>query len=372
MNNNLCNFKVKNNNCKFKYTKLYNNLYYCTRHYNQMQKNNKSEETKVESEEAKVESEETKVELEETKVESEETKVESEEDFSEEEIKFEDETKTESLNLLNIIQNIKELSNYSNIIYINSIDMIELYIIEIENKKYYLKYQNLNDIKNILLYEFILLTKYLNNDYIIKIINKYYKYNEYIIILYEFIENDYLKIKQNIDIEEIKIKNIGINLINAIKEIHNKKYLYLDLNPKNIKFENTNKLKLINFNLCNKYIDNYSRYYTNEKLSISNRNNYYGSRNINLKYRGVRIDDIESILYILLDLLDIEDFQIIKTMNLKSKILNQKKKIFNQKYFYDFINKFIEEINIYVTNEEINSKLQNKAINYNKFIEILK
>ena len=62
-----------------------------------------------------------------------------------------------------------------------------------------------------------------------------------------------------------------------------------------------------------KYINNDSQFYTNSKLPDKQGNNYYSSRNINLGYRGVRLDDIESILYILLDLVNNVEFLKIKT-----------------------------------------------------------
>jgi serine/threonine protein kinase len=158
-----------------------------------------------------------------------------------------------------------------------------------------------------------------------------------------------------------------------MKYIHSKKYLYIDLNPSNIRFilENSNiVVKLISFNSCIKYINNNSQFYTNDKLPDKQGNNYYSSRNINLGYRGVRLDDIESILYILLDLVNNTEFLKIKTLKQIGRILNIKYRIFQNKTNNEYINNFIDLINQSISNNDLNKYLSNRSINYNKFIKI--
>ena len=340
---------IYNNNhhqCKFKSTNQYNNIYYCTRHYNILKL--KNDENKLKNDENKLKNDENKLKG----------------------MKINDNIDTNtSFDLLNIINLIPDLSIFKNLTYLNKGTFNEVYKIVINDTVYALKYQNLKNVKNILYCEYILLSQTFNNNANIITTDLkcyYYKHKQYAILLTEYMEMKFDNYKLSINSIEL-IKNIGIQLINAIKYIHQKKYLYIDLKPDNIMF-NKHTLKLIDFNLCSKYIDLYSRYYTNDKLNIRQGNDIYSSRNINSGFRGVRIDDIESILYILLDLLNVNDFIQIKKLNKIKTIINKKKEIFSKKYEYDFINNFIDEINKYVLNDTINSQLQNKTIIYNNFI----
>lgn len=335
-NNNCC-FILKNYNlCKNKATKELHKLNYCTRHYNKL--------------------------------------------F----YQIDDKLKTKDINNLNKISEflleIKELKKYKNLEYINSGSFLDVYKLELDNKIYALKYQDITSEKNVLYYEYLLLQTFHNSNNIIKINVKPYftKSKKYSLLLVEYLDTnfyDYTKNLKNITdddklIKIQKIKNIGIQLINAIKYIHSKRYLYIDLKPDNIMFKE-DILKLIDFNLCIKYIDSYSKYYPNNKLKSRQGNDWYSSRNINLGFRGVRIDDIESILYILLDLLDINEFSLLKQSKQINMIIDKKKYIFTNKYEYEFINQFIMEINKYISNDKLNNKLENKVINYNNFINIL-
>lgn len=336
--NNICSFILKNyNQCKNKCTKELENIPYCTRHYN-------------------------KLLLEFNKVNIVNTSNYNLNDL------------TNISKISDIINNIDYLKKFKLIEYINSGTYVDVYKLEYNNKIYALKYQDLSNEKNMLYYEYLLLSKHLiDNINIVKLNSKsyFYKNKQYALLLMEYIDttfNNYLdKINNNLILE---VKNIGIQLLNIMKYIHNKRYLYIDLKPDNIMFLN-NTLKLVDFNLCIKYIDSYSKYYPNDKLKTRQGNDLYSSRNINSGFRGVRIDDIESILYILLDILNIDEFKSIKQSKQIKIIIDKKKYLFNQYFEYDFINKYIAELNKYINNENINNKLQNKIVNYNEFIKIL-
>jgi serine/threonine protein kinase len=338
---NTCSFILKNyNQCKNKYSKIYNDIPYCTRHYNKLILEFNNSQNNLD----------------------------------------ECNNKFNIKKISKIILNISKLKNYTNLEYINSGTYVDVYKLIINDKIYALKYQSLHNQKNMLYYEYILLSNHLNNH--INILSIYsdqtiycFKNKEYAILLTEYINLSYNSFISNniyknniINIETIK--HIAIQLINAIKYIHQKKYLYIDLKPDNIMF-NDNILKLIDFNLCIKYIDIYSNYYSNDKLKSRQGNDIYSSRNINSGFRGVRIDDIESILYILLDILKIDEFITIKQSKQIKVIIEKKKYIFTQNYKYDFINKYITELNKYITNDNIDNKLQNKSINYINFIKCL-
>ena len=164
-----------------------------------------------------------------------------------------------------------------------------------------------------------------------------------------------------------EILDISIQLINVIKYIHSNKYLYIDLKPQNIMFidNNTNNIKLIDFNLCNKYINVYSEFYPNIKLSNRNGNDLFSSRNINKGFRGQRTDDIESILYIILYLLDDNLFtDLYNEKNIQNIILLKESIFLIKLYKYDFIKLLIIEINNLLL-------IEHKKPNYNRLLEIL-
>lgn len=332
---NTCAFILKNyNQCKNKYNKKFNDIPYCTRHYNKLLL-----------------------------------------EFNTNHIKLNDKNLFNINKITDIISLIKDLKEYSSIDYINSGTYVDVYKLIINNNIYALKYQDISNQKNMLYYEYLLLSKHLiNHNNIISINTKsyYYKSKNYALLLTEYINTSFDKYILNFTSENLllEVKSIGIQLVKVMKYIHDKRYLYIDLKPDNIMFHN-NILKLIDFNLCIKYIDSYSKYYPNDKLKSRQGNDIYSSRNINSGFRGVRIDDIESILYILCDILNIDEFITIKQSKQIKVIIDKKKYLFNQSYEYEFINQYINELNKYVDNDTINNKLQNKIVNYDNFIKCL-
>ena len=348
-----CAFILKNyNQCKNKCSKEFNSIPYCTRHYNKLilEFNNSNKHNSVQSNLEQYNSEQSN---------SEQSNLEQA-----------DPNLFNIQKITDILISIKKLENYSNLEYINSGTYVDVYKLEINNQLYALKYQDLSNNKNMLYYEYLLLSKhFMEHENVVEVYSYYFKTKKYALLLVELISMQYDSIRTIISIKENPedlIKNIGIQLINVMKFIHSKKYLYIDLKPDNIMFKNK-IAKLIDFNLCIKYIDSYSKYYPNEKLKSRQGNDLYSSRNINSGFRGIRIDDIESILYILMDLLQIDEFKSIKQSKQIKVIIDKKKYLFNQTYNFKFINEFIKEINIYVTNDNINNKLQNKIIISLKF-----
>lgn len=325
-----CEYLVKNNHCKFLSKYIYLDKNYCTRHYNKLNKNN----------------------LQSNKLNNKSDNIE-----------------------INEIKSILQSNNilYDNIEFINKGTFNKVYLISYQNTKFIIKYQNLKNDKNLLYYEYLILSNHLTDtNYIVNIyfINKqtyYYKKDEYALLCQEYLYNtiNEKKIEYNFSINDIL--NIGIQLIKIMEYIHSKKYLYIDLKPDNIMFKNKTDLsiKLIDFNASDKYIDMYSNFYPNNKISSRKGNDLFSSRNINLGNRGERFDDIESILYIILYLLD--DENIINISNQKNiiNIIKIKENIFTLYISkYEFINKFIQEINN-------NNKISHKKPNYRKYIKIL-
>ena len=250
-----------------------------------------------------------------------------------------------------------------------------VYKILINNNYYALKLQPLiNNIKNIIYYEYILLSHHLNDsNYIIKLYNNknyYYKNNEYSFIITELLYENLEEKKQRYKFNIEEIKSIGIQLIKAIQYIHDKKYIYINLKPDNIMFinENNNNIKLIDFNCCSKYINHISEFYENILLKSPIGNTIFSSVNINKSYSGLRIDDLESILWILVYLLNYNITTILKNTKKITKIITIKENFLNnihqEDYIHDFIINFINELKNY-------NNINNKKPNYIRFINIL-
>jgi serine/threonine protein kinase len=298
----ICEYSVKDTNCKFKSKFEYNSKHYCTRHYNLI---NKHTDIKIN--------------------------------------KITDNTEI----LKNILDKIN--INYDKLIYLDKGTYNEVYEIVINNKNFIIKYQNLKNKKNILYYEYLLLQNFINNSQLIvslyKNNNKTYftKQNEYAILFQEKLYETLHSKNKSYTFTFNEIIEIISQLVNTIEYIHSKKYLYIDLKPDNIMFisQNSNNIKLIDFNLCEKYIDCTSNFYPNIKSNNRKGNDLFSSRNINLGYRGQRIDDIESIFYILLYLLKDELFLEIFNKKNINDIIILKNKIFNTKYELEYINQLI-------------------------------
>ena len=252
-----------------------------------------------------------------------------------------------------------------------------VYKILLDNKYYALKIQYLNsNIKNVIYYEYLLLSQHFNNyDSIIKLYDGkksyHYKNNSYSFIITELLYETLEERKKRHQFSIAEIKEIGIQIIQIIKYIHDKKYLYIDLKPENIMFinEHENIIKLIDFNCCSKYINHLSEFYENSLLKSPIGNTIYSSININKSYSGIRIDDIESVLWILCYLLDYDIIKSIKNTKKNNKIISLKEQFINNinsdTSIHDFILLFINELKTYTT-------LNNKKPYYERFIEILK
>lgn len=334
-----CEYLVKKDNCKFKAKLEYLNKNYCTRHYNLLIKQNENKDIKKES-------------------------------------KNKNKNSSKKNNKMNI--NLESILIENNILF-DSIELLNsgtfniVYLIKYQENKYIIKYQNLKDNKNLLYYEYLLSFNHFNNKlYFPELIyfnDKTYfvKKDEYALLCQEFLYFTLNEKKNIYNFTLLDILNIGIQLINIIEYIHSKKFLYLDLKPDNIMFINQDELqiKIIDFNLCEKYITPYSDFYPNNKIKKRKGNDIFSSINLNSSHRGQRFDDIESILYIMLYLLNDNEFNnIINEKNI-NEIINYKENIFNNYISeYPFINNFINEINN-------NIIIEHKKPNYRKFKEIL-
>jgi len=114
---------------------------------------------------------------------------------------------------------------------------------------------------------------------------------------------EYLTINNNeLDIEYIK--EIGLQILNALEFIHDKKYVYIDMKPENIMtiIENNNIIKIIDFGLAEKYIL-LNQHRENLKKKGFSGTPLYSSISVMQGYTSSRRDDIESLGYLLLYLI---------------------------------------------------------------------
>jgi len=376
----------KGTNCKITATKQFNGLDYCTRHYNVIIK----KESEEKNDNDKSDNYENNNNNSQINLYEEYLKIKNTKDINKNSndiiYNFENvDDIIKILNELNILFHGVEFIQPLEPEFINS-DKNESgiynYKILIDDNYYNMKIQDLQikDRKNIIYYEYLILKELTDTKYIIQLCDAckpfYYKKNYYSILITEYL-NESLKDRINNNIMSIDdIKEIAIQIIIIIQYIHNNKYLYLDLSPSNIMFVNkdSNKIKLINFRYCSKYLNHYSEFLDNVIVNKSIGNLLFSSININRSYSGIRIDDIESVLWILLYCLDSKLYnKIVKLWDTNSKpLIRLKEKIIKpsdsninkNKCEYDFINIFINELRLY-------DNINNKKPNYSKFINII-
>ncbi len=128
---------------------------------------------------------------------------------------------------------------------------------------------------------------------------KNYKYSYIIVEKYEESLSERFKRKLN-KLSENDIKSIGYQLINIIKYLHIKKYLYLDFSLNNIMFfsKDNNKIVLIDLGMVESYYKG-----STIREFVPGVHTYgtplYSSKNATKGNLADRVDDIESIFYIL-------------------------------------------------------------------------
>lgn len=354
-----------------KVTKQINDSYYCTRHYNILLKNKEDKED-MDNKESNKSHKEDKEDKDNYSI--------GQINLYEEYLKIIKTPITAIYNFKNLID-IKNILNdinitYSSISFQYQEDEIYFYKILINDIYYNLKIQNLQieNSKNIIQYEYIVLKELADDKYIVSLCNIckpfYTKKNYYSILITELLYESLEERKENNIITIDDIKEIISQLIIIMQYIHNNKYLYIDLKPSNIMFvsKNSNIIKLTNFTNSNKYINNRSEFLDNVLLNKPTGNVLFSSININKSYSGYRIDDLESILWILLYILDSKIYIKLNKLNKSNHkpIIKLKEKfIIEKKCEHEYIDLYIEELELYCN-------ANNKKPNYNNFINIIK
>jgi len=138
----------------------------------------------------------------------------------------------------------------------------------------------------------------------------------------------YKKLNENIDKE--KVMNIGIQMVNRIEFLHKKGLLHRDIKPENFVFGLNNKkdiLYLIDLGFCKRYYNDDGKHISNKRIKNLIGTPLFVSLNIHRMNQPSRRDDLESIIYIILFLLNkltwlnLLDLNIEKIIQLKEEII---------------------------------------------------
>lgn len=234
--------------------------------------------------------------------------------------------------ILNCIKDANIL--YQSIDYICFYENIFTYSILINSKKYILKIQLLdNGGVFTLSYEHHLIQLF--NSYKLNTDGYIYKPKKYFIIIqeeYKYFVKDIIETLS--DTEKNKILT---DLLLLIKKIHNLDYMYLNLCLEYLIIKNNDTVDLLIYSPSTRYLNNLGELCANKKIEKFMGDPDFGSINICSYNSGVRMDDIESIIWIKLALFNNEIINKIKKANSLERILIIKKEFLDKKIeIYDY------------------------------------
>lgn len=137
---------------------------------------------------------------------------------------------------------------------------------------------------------------------------KYYgeinNYNYLIMDLLELNINSYYNSKLRIiDTEYDKLKEIGVQMLQCIADIHNKGIVHRDIKPSNFMLDSKNKVCLIDFGLAKQYLTPNGNHRKNSKCTGVVGTIRYTSLYIHKGNTYSRRDDIISFVYVIIYLL---------------------------------------------------------------------
>lgn len=143
-----------------------------------------------------------------------------------------------------------------------------------------------------------------------------------------------------------RIKQYGIGLIKTLKEIHRRKYIYIDIKPENIMFESSDSREpiLIDFGLTSLWKNVVGDHVQQIPLNTDIGTPMFSSIFANSKQTPDRYGDLQSIGYLLLYMYNGKVPW--HDINRSSKILEAKKNIFDYDEFNkapDYIKQFIKQ-----------------------------
>ena len=181
-----------------------------------------------------------------------------------------------------------------------------------DTKEYYAMKITSNKVKreaDLLYFEYTLLSHhFLDNSYFPKLLRKmtksYKRTNKETYLVLEYYEETLQQrfCRCNKQFSEKQIKSYGFQMLNITEYIHSKQYLYIDIKPENFMFKSSNdeSIKIIDFGLCQKYMDYKGQHIQSKTLSNQIGTDLYSSIRMMSCIQSGRIDDIECIAYLLL------------------------------------------------------------------------
>ena len=106
------------------------------------------------------------------------------------------------------------------------------------------------------------------------------------------------------ELSEQQIKSYGLQILDIIEYIHQKRYLYIDIKPENFMFKSKDdeNIKIIDFGLCQKYVSFKGKHIPPKTLSNPIGTDLYSSIRMMKCEQPGRIDDIECVGYLMLEL----------------------------------------------------------------------
>lgn len=162
---------------------------------------------------------------------------------------------------------------------------------------------------DLLYYEYLLLSQHFTDNnafptFLPKVANSYKRTENETCLILEYFEEtlQHRFLKSNKTFSEGQIRFHGLQILNIVEYIHNKKHLYIDIKPENFMFKTTDDetIKIIDFGLCQKYIDYKGKHIPSKTLSNPIGTDLYSSVRMMSCEQPGRFDDIECIGYLLL------------------------------------------------------------------------
>jgi serine/threonine protein kinase len=155
--------------------------------------------------------------------------------------------------------------------------------------------------------------------------------------------------EKNGKLSEEFVANIGIQLISRLQLFHELGLIHCDIKPDNCVFginNNCNLLYLIDFGFSKGYMETKNKHILMKKTSNIIGSLNYISLNVHKKYESSRRDDLESVCYVLIYLLDILSWERYNEPSVSNilKIISEKESIIGSENVPFFIRKMMENI----------------------------
>ena len=160
---------------------------------------------------------------------------------------------------------------------------------------------------NLLFYEYTLLSQHFagNKDFpqlLPKVSASYKRGAHETYLIFEYFEETLSQRCNRCTLSNEKVKSYGLQILNIIEYIHSLNFLYIDIKPENFMFKTKDdeSVKIIDFGLCQRYVDYKGQHIGSKTLSNPIGTDLYASVRMLSCTQSGRIDDIECIGYLLL------------------------------------------------------------------------